>query len=99
MVTSWQEGFDQVNEMYSTDIKVRINPILEHVVEDAVDPEPVAETPTEETPGEEESAEEPETKVEEETPTEEEKVEEVIEDAMDKNIEEGDENVEKSENS
>lgn len=98
IVTSWQEGFDQVNEMYSTDIKVRINPILEHVVEDAVDPEPEAE-PVAETPSEDENAAEPETKVEEEAPTEEEKVEDVIEDAMDKNINEGDENVEKSENS
>ena len=28
MIESWKKGFDEVNELYGTDIQVEINPIL-----------------------------------------------------------------------
>lgn len=77
VVTSWQEGFDKVNEMYGTEIKVKINPVLEHVVEPQE--EETIEVGTED-------GEQPEEKTEvevKEEPTE--TAEEIVEEAMDKN--------------
>lgn len=38
IITSWQAGFDKVNEMYGTDIQVELNPVLIKEVVNAVDP-------------------------------------------------------------
>ena len=38
IITSWQTGFDKVNEMYGTDIQVELNPVLVKEVINAVDP-------------------------------------------------------------
>lgn len=38
IITSWQTGFDKVNEMYGTDIQVELNPVLVKEVVNAVDP-------------------------------------------------------------
>lgn len=38
IITSWQAGFDKVNEMYGTDIQVELNPVLVKEVVNAVDP-------------------------------------------------------------
>lgn len=55
ILTSWQRGFDKVNEMYGTDIKVELNPVLIREIADefSVDSEPsiesVSETPVSDT--------------------------------------------------
>lgn len=74
MVTSWQEGFDEVNALYGTEIKVKINPVLEHVVE------PQEEEKTEEVATEDGETKATETEATETTET----AEEVVEEAMDK---------------
>lgn len=38
IITSWQKGFDKVNELYGTDIQVELNPVLIKEVVTAVDP-------------------------------------------------------------
>lgn len=45
ILTSWQRGFDKVNEMYGTDIKVELNPVLIREIADefSVDSEPSSE--------------------------------------------------------
>lgn len=45
ILTSWQRGFDKVNEMYGTDIKVELNPVLIREIADefSVDYEPSSE--------------------------------------------------------
>lgn len=53
MVSSWKQGFDEVNEMFGTAIEVEINPILEHVVEPSEDKGEEAE-PSENEPQEKE---------------------------------------------
>lgn len=80
IAASWQEGFDKVNEMYGTNIQVKINPILEHILEDSTKPEEVMKI-------EQESNEEITQNIEETEKTEEKPVttaKEVIEEAMDK---------------
>lgn len=92
MVTSWQEGFDKVNEMYGTDIRVKINPVLEHIVEQKEEKvEDLTETKTLE-----ESKEDSTQIVEEEKS--ETNADEVIEEAMD-TTEGGEDNVERPQDS
>lgn len=45
ILTSWQRGFDKVNEMYGTNIKVELNPVLIREIADefSVDSEPSSE--------------------------------------------------------
>ena len=45
ILTSWQRGFDKVNEMYGTNIKVELNPVLIREISDefSVDSEPSSE--------------------------------------------------------
>lgn len=45
ILTSWQRGFDKVNELYGTDIKVELNPVLIREIADefSVDSEPSSE--------------------------------------------------------
>lgn len=45
ILTSWQRGFDKVNEMYGTDIRVELNPVLIREIADefSVDSEPSSE--------------------------------------------------------
>lgn len=45
ILTSWQRGFDKVNEMYGTDITVELNPVLIREIADefSVDSEPSSE--------------------------------------------------------
>ena len=45
ILTSWQCGFDKVNEMYGTNIKVELNPVLIREIADefSVDSEPSSE--------------------------------------------------------
>ena len=57
ILTSWQRGFDKVNELYGTDIKVHINPALLSEFEELA-PEPSAEEVAPE-PSAEEAAPEP----------------------------------------
>lgn len=51
MVTSWEKGFREVNEMYGTDIHVELNPVLIREIADQfqIGNEPVTEEPVEET--------------------------------------------------
>lgn len=51
MVTSWEKGFREVNEMYGTDIHVELNPVLIREIADQfeVENEPIVEESTEET--------------------------------------------------
>lgn len=45
ILTSWQRGFDEVNELYGTDIVVELNPVLiREIKEQFMDDEPVEET-------------------------------------------------------
>ena len=43
IMTSWQKGFDRVNEMYGTDIHVHINPALLSELKEPQESEPVEE--------------------------------------------------------
>lgn len=81
LIESWKEGFDKVNEMYGTEIKVEINPILIERITSAIDEiaplETEAEVEVESEPELDESASEneqeekvEESSVEEETKTE-----------------------------
>lgn len=89
MVTSWEKGFREVNEMYGTDIHVELNPVLIREIADQFETQTVQEPVEETTATVEEESQEPETEetdmetVEEteETPQEpeEESVTEVIE--------------------
>ena len=51
MVTSWEKGFREVNEMYGTDIHVELNPVLIREIADQfqIGNEPITEEPVEET--------------------------------------------------
>ena len=93
MVTSWQKGFNEVNEMYGTDIQVELNPVLMHEIADQF--KTTTDEPVEETPAivEEESQDQEEV-VEDETPEEEvseeesatdviEELEDVVEEVID----------------
>lgn len=88
ILTSWQRGFDEVNELYGTDIVVELNPVLiREIKEQFMDDEPAEETTA---TVEEDSQDETDVEtVEEETeesqpePEEEESVEEVIEELED----------------
>ena len=65
ILTSWQKGFDKVNEMYGTDIQVHINPaLLPELETEQEEPEPIPEETTET------EQEEPEPTPEETTETE-----------------------------
>ena len=81
ILTSWQKGFDKVNELYGTDIKVHINPALlsefeefapEHPTEEA-EPEQPTEEAEPEQPTEEAAPEQPTEEGEPKQPTEEDK--------------------------
>jgi len=85
MVTSWQEGFDKVNEMYGTEIKVKINPVLEHVVEQPSENSPnPSETDSAAVVEENENGETEEVATEATETEATETAEEVVEEAMDK---------------
>lgn len=94
LIESWKEGFDKVNEMYGTEIKVELNPILIERITSAIEEiapletEAETEVEVESEPALDESASEDkqeeeveESSVEEETETEPETVEETIEEA------------------
>lgn len=95
ILTSWQRGFDKVNELYGTDIKVELNPVLIREIADefSVDSEPsneaiesVSEPPvsdtTEPTESDTEQSEQSDSVSDvEETVEEEETPQEVIEEA------------------
>lgn len=90
LIESWKEGFDKVNEMYGTEIKVELNPILIERITSAIDEIAPLETEAEveSEPALDESAQEEE--VEEQTETVGETIEEakdaaeqIIEDAAD----------------
>lgn len=94
ILTSWQRGFDKVNEMYGTDIKVELNPVLIREIADefSVDSEPsseaiesVSEPPvsdtTEPTESDTEQSEQTEGISEVEETVEEETPQEIIEEA------------------
>lgn len=94
LIESWKEGFDKVNEMYGTEIKVELNPILIERITSAIEEiapletEAETEVEVESEPALDESASEDkqeeeveESSVEEETETESETVEETIEEA------------------
>ena len=113
MVTSWEKGFREVNEMYGTDIHVELNPVLIREIADQfeVENEPIVEESTyettatvveesDETAVEETTEQEPE---QEETVTENiEELEEVVDEVIDAIIDdegEVEEDVEEPENS
>ena len=64
ILTSWQKGFDRVNEIYGTDIKVHINPALLSEFEELAPEQPAEETAPE--PSTEDSA--PEQPTEDDAP-------------------------------
>jgi hypothetical protein len=110
MIASWQRGFNEVNELYGTNIQCELNPVLlreiaEQFSTDSNNDETVDEPPTtveEESPEEtevvEDAVEEEETtepEVEEETATEQiEELEEVVDAVIDTIIDADDEGVE-----
>lgn len=110
MIASWQKGFNEVNELYGTNIQCELNPVLlreiaEQFSTDSNNDETVDETPTtveEESPDEEEvvedTVEEEETtepEVEEETATDNiEELEEVVDAVIDTIIDADDGEVE-----
>lgn len=73
IMSSWQKGFDKVNEMFGSDIQVCLSPAL---VDELVNNEPeenetpAAETPIDETETPTETSTESETQTEDETPVE-----------------------------
>lgn len=94
ILTSWQRGFDKVNELYGTDIKVELNPVLIREIADefSVDSEPsseaiesVSEAPvsdtTEPTESDTEQSEQSENVSDVEETVEEETPQEIIEEA------------------
>ena len=94
ILTSWQRGFDKVNEMYGTDIKVELNPVLIREIADefSVDSEPsseaiesISETPvsdtTDTTESDTEQSEQSENISDVEETVEEETPQEIIEEA------------------
>ena len=92
MITSWEKGFREVNEMYGTDIHVELNPVLIREIADQFETNVTTEEPVEETTATvEEESQEPEEVVEEtveetepeETEVEEESVTDVIEELED----------------
>lgn len=95
LITSWREGFEKVNEMYGTDIKVELNPVLEHVIEQPSnetesETEPEVESETDSAAVEEENGTEVEAEVETKPETEpeaESTATEIIDQAMDENVE------------
>jgi hypothetical protein len=91
LITSWREGFEKVNEMYGTDIKVELNPVLEHVIEQpSNDTEPEPESETDSAAVEEENETESEVEVESKPEPEiepESTATEIIDEAMDENVE------------
>lgn len=60
MVTSWEKGFREVNEMYGTDIHVELNPVLIREIADQFQTETVEEPVEETTATVEEESQEPE---------------------------------------
>lgn len=82
MVTSWKQGFDEVNEMFGTAIEVEINPILEHVVEPSEDSESTETNEDSEDKGEQADEAEPSEDSEDEA-------DEVVEEAIDTTVKEG----------
>ena len=78
IMTSWQKGFDKVNEMYGTDIHVHINPALLSELEESqeTEPNPVEEHQENEPESVEESQESEPEPVEEPQETEPEPMEE-----------------------
>lgn len=72
MITSWEKGFREVNELYGTDIHVELNPVLIREIADQFDTDVTKEEPVEETTATvEEESQEPE-EVDEDTVTDEE---------------------------
>lgn len=62
MVTSWEKGFREVNEMYGTDIHVELNPVLIREIADQFETNVTTDEPVEETSATvEEESQEPET--------------------------------------
>lgn len=70
ILTSWQKGFDKVNELYGTDIKVHINPALLSEFEELAPEQPTEEAAPEQ-PTEEAEPEQPTEETAPEQPTEE----------------------------
>lgn len=50
MVTSWEKGFREVNELYGTDIHVELNPVLIHEIAEQFETNVAEDEPVEETP-------------------------------------------------
>lgn len=113
MITSWEKGFREVNELYGTDIHVELNPVLIREIADQFDTDVTTDEPVEETTAtvEEESQEteevvedavteeEPETpEVEEESVTDViEELEEVVDEVIDTIIDDKEVDVDDSE--
>lgn len=83
ILTSWQEGFDKVNELFGTDIRAELNPALIQTLVEKECSEEIKEEPTEEIP--EKNNEENNEEIPEEM---EETNEEVIEENIEENTEE-----------
>lgn len=49
MITSWEKGFREVNDLYGTDIHVELNPVLIHEIADQFETAMTSEEPVEET--------------------------------------------------
>ena len=95
MITSWEKGFREVNEMYGTDIHVELNPVLIREIADQFETNVTTEEPVEETTATvEEESQEPEEVVEDTVTEEEPETQEVEEESVTDVIEELEEVVE-----
>ena len=95
MITSWEKGFREVNEMYGTDIHVELNPVLIREIADQFETNVTTEEPVEETTATvEEESQEPEEVIEDEVTEEESETPEVEEESVTDVIEELEEVVE-----
>ena len=89
MITSWEKGFREVNEMYGTDIHVELNPVLIREIADQFETNVTTEEPVEETTATvEEDSQEPEEVIEDTVTEEETETQEVEEESVTDVIEE-----------
>lgn len=95
MITSWEKGFREVNELYGTDIHVELNPVLIREIADQFETNVTTEEPVEETTATvEEESQEPEEVVEDTVKEEEPETTEVEEESVTDVIDELEEVVE-----
>lgn len=89
MITSWEKGFREVNEMYGTDIHVELNPVLIREIADQFETNVTTDEPVEETTAiVEEESQEPEEVTEDAVTEEEPETQEVEEESVADVIEE-----------